>query len=167
MDSLILRLNEGDAVVDLYLQRLKTGSGATDITVSELDQLSSLSADGTLYILGHGSTTDIGGYSAASLASLLAKHGMPSSGIEVVLVACNSGTGGAPFALELKVQLVSNKIVPASVSGGTSVMYVTEAGQPQAFQTSGTDWSHVTDETKTVSTPWGSRKVKKGPTYKT
>lgn len=81
----------------------------------------------TLYIIGHGNTRKLGGYSPAEMATLLAKAGMPS-GVAVELVACNSGSSGAPYALELKIQLVQNKILPNGVSGGTGYMSVKSDG---------------------------------------
>jgi hypothetical protein len=54
-------------------------------------------------------------------------------------VACNSGTGGSPLALELKTQLVSEKIVPASVSGGAGYMAVLKSGDTVSAKKTGTN----------------------------
>jgi hypothetical protein len=168
MANAILRLNEGDATVNLYEPRLSGGTGATVVTVSGgLGAIANVGSGETLYVLGHGSPTDLGGYTAAQLAKLLSDAGL-KSGCSIVLVACNSGSGGAPFALELKVQLVSLKILPTSVSGGTDTMYVTNTGAPTTFwsKPDGT-WGHSTASTSTVNTPWGTRTVQSNPTYKT
>jgi hypothetical protein len=169
MAEMILRLHEGDVTVTGSLGRLQT-PGRTVVTESGgLGNLATLAAGDTLFILGHGSPSTLGGKSAEALAKLLADADF-KSGISIELVACNSGTGSAPFALELKTQLVSRKIVPRTVAGGTNYMQVKGDG---SLQTAGYDWGtrtwapEVVDGTETVMTPWGPRKRNVVKTFKT
>ena len=166
MTELILRLNEGNAAVDRNLARLETTGRKTVLVSTGVDAIGDLVAGDTLFILGHGSTSSLGGYSASELAALLSKAGLKSQ-IAIELVACNSGTGNAPFALELKTQLVSKKVVPSSVSGGTNYMIV---GQDGGHKSVVVDFQAKTiadmeDGTQIVQTPWGPRRRNKPKSY--
>ena len=159
MAEMIFRMHEGDLTVTGALGRLQTAGRSVVLESTGLDNIGNLVATDRLFILGHGETTNIGGKTAAELAKLLTSSGL-KSGVHIELVACNSGTGNAPFALELKVELVSRKVVPASVSGGTSYMQVAADGTTTVadynFATS--QWSaQITDGSETVQTPWGPR----------
>ena len=160
MAELILRLHPGDATVDGAEARLKSG-GRTVITVaSGLATLSTLVKGDTLFILGHGEPDSLGDYRAADLAKLLADNDL-ASGVAIQLVACNSGSGRAPYSLELKQALVSRKIVPASIQGGTNYMQVNADGSLSIadynFVTQ--QWSaEIQDGAQTVQTPWGPQR---------
>lgn len=164
MATTVLRLHEGDAVVDLAESNLRSRGGVTVIKESSgIERLGQMHKGDQLAILAHGNRTSLGGKSASDLAGLLAKNELPS-GIGIELVACNSGTGGAPFALELKQQLVSRKILPAYVTGGTGYMWVKSGGATESFDRNRVD---VPKGTQLVNTPWGSRTVRSDPIYKT
>lgn len=173
MTNVILRLNPGDSVVNTSLDRLKKKfPGDVATATSNLDKIGKLKSGDRLFVLGHGNRSALGKLSAHDLADLLAKAGL-KSGVTVELVACNSGSGGAPFALELKQQLVSHKIVPKSVSGGTNYMVVDDTGAPGTrtaargadgkLRATGT----VTQGTQREQTPWGERTRRVDPTYRT
>ncbi len=130
---------------------------------SGLHRLRELRRGDHLAILAHGNRTSLGGKSASELADLLARNEL-QSGVGIELVACNSGSGGAPFALELKQQLVSRKILPAYVTGGTGYMWVKTTGQTKTFDE---NYADITKGTKMVQTPWGTRMVRTNPIYKT
>jgi hypothetical protein len=169
MAEMILRLHEGDVTVDGALNRLKTAGRTVVTETGGLEDLATLAAGDTLFILGHGATTTIGGKTASTLAKLLSDNGL-ESGIHIELVACNSGTGNAPFALELKTSLVSQKIVPASVSGGTNYMQVKSDGSISIADynwTTGTWSAETTDSAVSVNTPWGPRLRNVLRTYRT
>jgi hypothetical protein len=86
---------------------------------------------------------------------------MPS-GVNFELVACNGGAGGAPFALDLKTQLVSRKTVPGQVSGGTKNMRLRPDGTP-CTKTPGKTGAEIHAGTETVDTPWVSVAVTRAP----
>jgi hypothetical protein len=129
MTKLIVRMQEGDDVVNGSCTRLKTKLGAKIIKLTEVAQVGKLKPGDTLILLAHGDTSKLGGKTPAQIADILAKADLPS-GVIIDLVACESGKGGSPLALELKTQLVnSKKIVPKSVSGGTAYMAVLDQGK--------------------------------------
>jgi hypothetical protein len=167
MGTVILRLNEGNATVTAHAGRLQSGNpGSVLVTVTGgLDRIGTMANGDRLLVIGHGSPARIGAYSAEQLAGLLAGAGLPS-GVAIDLVACQSGSTGAPFALELKLQLVSKKILPSSVSGGTNNMQVKPDGTPFT-KTPGAGGTEITSGKQLQNTPWGPRTRNVNPTYKT
>jgi hypothetical protein len=165
--TVILRLNEGDATVDTHLKRLKKGNGGAQvITVKTgISKLGDMKKGDKLIVIGHGSTKTLGKLSAQQIAELFSKNDMPS-GVNIELVACKGGAGGAPLALELKTQLVSKKIVPGQVTGGTNNMKVKRDGTPYT-KTPGKTGTEIHAGTETVDTPWGQRRRNVNPTYRT
>ena len=166
-------MQTGDATVDGSVDRLKKSTGASVIELSQIAKVGQLKKGDTLILLAHGSTSKLGGKTPADIATLLAKADL-KSGITIDLVACNSGTGGSPLALELKTQLVSKKIVPASVSGGAGYMAVLKStGETISAKKTGTDaqgkatYSKVTQGKEKQQTPWGERTRNVNPTYRT
>ena len=81
--------------------------GAISITLAGLSRVS---RGDTLFIVGHGSTKTLAGHSPSQLASILTSNGI-SQPVEIYLYSCNTGFGGAPYALELKMQMVQSKIL--------------------------------------------------------
>jgi len=69
-----------------------------------------------LYLHGHGEPTALGGKSPTVMAKFLADQGLRGP-VVIHLYACNGGTGGAPYALELKVALVQGHKIMCSVDG--------------------------------------------------
>jgi hypothetical protein len=161
--KVIFRTHETDATVTKALNRLKQPDMTVITKSGGLGEIATLKAGDKLIMLGHGSTTSLGGYTAAKLATEL-YHADLKSGVHVELVACNCGTGGAPFALELKMELVGKSILPASVVAGTGYMWVKSDGTPFSKTKGGTE---ISEGTQTVSTPWGSRKRNVSPSYRT
>ncbi len=80
-------------------------------SVSHIDwaDLSKMSQTETLYLLAHGSQTEIEGMTADVLADLLLKHGLQSGIKKIKLVACASGITG--FGLVPYCQLLADEIV--------------------------------------------------------
>jgi hypothetical protein len=68
-----------------------------------------------LIINGHGNTTTAGGMTVCQLAKMLYDSGLKGP-VEIVLLACMTGTLGAPYALELKVALAQSYKIVCSVS---------------------------------------------------
>jgi hypothetical protein len=155
--------------VDGALGRLQTAGRDVVTATGGLSKIGTLVSGDTLFILGHGTTKTLGDYSAAALAKLLTDNDLVS-GVNLQLVACNSGTGNLPFALELKTELVSRKCVPASVAGGCSYMQVKNDG---SLSIANYDWGkkqwsgEITDSSTTVMTPWGPRKQNAQRQFKT
>ena len=167
MSTVILRLNEGDATVTLQATWLQTGNpGSQIITVTGgLGALEQMKSGDQLFVIGHGSPRKIGGYTPAELAALLAANALPS-GLWIELVACKAGASGAPFALELKVFLVSAKVVPISVTGGTNNMRVKNDGTPYT-KTPGAAGTEIVAGKEVVNTPWGPRTRNINPKFGT
>jgi hypothetical protein len=167
MASVILRMNETDGTVTAHLGRLQTGHPlATTITVTGgLADIANIDRLETLFVLGHGGSTKLGGYTASALAKLL-KDAEMKDGVVIELVACKSGWGGTPFALELKNELVMLKIRPTSVSGGTNNMQVKADGTPFTKQP-GAGGAEIVAGKEIVNTPWGTRTKNVNPVYKT
>lgn len=160
MAEMILRLHPGDATVDGALSRLATDGREVVTEASNSSKIGGLAEGDTLFILGHGQPNDLGGYSPSALADYLASKGL-KSGIAIQLVACNSGSGRAPYSLELKVALVSKKIVPKSIQGGTNYMQVKNDGSISVadYNFATKTWSpEIQDGTQTVDTPWGPQR---------
>lgn len=160
MAELILRLHEGDTTVDGALNRLTLGGTREYVTErTGLSKIGTLAPGDRLFVLGHGDPNSVGDKSAEALAILLRDAGLVS-GVHVSLVACNTGSSGAPYALELKRQLRSRGIAPASVSGGTEYMQVKDDGSLMVadYDYATGQWKpEVTDGKETVNTPWGPR----------
>ncbi len=160
MAEMILRLHPGDATVDGAQSRLATPGRTVVTEAAGIEGISGLAAGDKLFILGHGEPNDLGGYTPSALAQLLASKGL-KSGIHIQLVACNSGSGRAPYSLELKVSLVSKKIVPASIQGGTNYMQVNADGSLSIadYNWATSTWSgEIQDGAQTVTTPWGPQR---------
>jgi hypothetical protein len=175
MTKLIVRMQEGDDVVNKSCERLEKATGAKTIKLAEIAKVGKLVKGDTLILLGHGNTSALSKKSAEQIADILAKADL-KSGITVDLVACNSGTGGSPLALAVKTQLVSHKIVPASVSGGQGYMRVLSDGSGgigvrtktgQVDKKGRAIKSEVRAGTVKEQTPWGERTRNVNPEYRT
>lgn len=81
--------------------------GAVKIALNELGNVKS---GDVLFLIGHGAPTVLSGYSAADLAKLLTDNGLGQP-VQIMLYSCDTGFGGAPYALELKIQLVQRKVL--------------------------------------------------------
>ena len=147
-------------------------NGSSRPRANQIGKVGQLKKGATLILLAHGNTSKLGGKTPAQVAELLSKADL-KSGVTIDLVACNSGTGGSPLALELKTQLVSKKIVPASVSGGAGYMAVLKSGDTVSAKKTGTNahgkatYSKVTAGKQKEQTPWGERTRNVKPTYRT
>ena len=160
MTEIVLRLHPGDGTVDGAEARLAAPGRDVVTEAAGIERIADLVSGDTLFILGHGSSSTLGGYKPAELAKLLADNEL-KSGVSIQLVACNSGSGRAPYSLELKVSLVSRKIVPASIQGGTNYMQVKSDGSLSiADYNWGTNtWSgEIQDDSQQVMTPWGPQR---------
>lgn len=160
MTEMILRLHPGDTTVDGAQARLASPGRAVVTEAAGIEGIADLESGDTLFILGHGEPNDLGGYSPTELAQLLSSNGL-KSGISIQLVACNSGSGRAPYSLELKVSLVSRKISPASIQGGTNYMQVNSDGSLSVadYNWATGAWSaEIQDDSQTVQTPWGPQR---------
>jgi len=174
MTKLIVRMQEGDTVVNDSCTRLSKSTGAKVIKLAEVEKVGKLVKGDTLILLGHGNSSALSKKSAAQIADLLAKAEL-KSGITIDLVACNSGTGGSPLALAVKTALVNHKIVPASVSGGQGYMRVLSNGTGIGVRvkTGQVDakGNAVKKEVKAgkvkEQTPWGERTRNVNPEYRT
>jgi len=119
MASLILRLDIGDTIIDRSTRILREQLGLEVITAENmLYKLADVGANETVVINGHGCPTSLGNLSVSQLAALLAKGGLRGP-VNIVLIACETGWGGAPYALELKVALVQSHKIMCSVSAPT------------------------------------------------
>jgi len=107
VDGLILQLGD-DMTINLSTMDLEGETGWEAVQGSDLNgqarQLSAIKSGGTLIINGHGSFSTVSGMNVTTLAKLLADNGLRGP-VAIDLRACNTGTFGAPFALELKVAL--------------------------------------------------------------
>jgi hypothetical protein len=166
-------MDEGDQVVTDSLKNLKKKYGSAKVfTWSQIAaNVGKIKKGDQFIILGHGSTSDIGHKSAREFAAAFAKADLPS-GVIIDMVACNTGKGGSPLALTLKTELVSLKIVPAKVTGGTNLMYVYSDGVVRTGQEGqdarGNRQIDLTHKGKEkVQTPWGERSRNVDPTYRT
>src|SRR4051812_3759832 len=109
MASLILRMNEGDPAVTRGATGLQAETGFTIVLESELagknEKLAGIKNNEELIIHGHGSPTTLGGKTSIELAKILSDSGLTGP-VMILLFACEGGSTGAPFALELKLALV-------------------------------------------------------------
>ena len=167
MPNLILRLDVGDSVIDRSTAILRKSTGAQVVTPSNMPyKVAEVGPGETLLINAHGDSTTCGGYTASQLAAFLAQKGL-RSGVNIEIIACETGFGGAPFALELKTQLVQGHKITCSVSAPTRYVAVGDNGQRQVldatFGQNGqvTSVTPVPTGTQLVNTPWGTRKVNK------
>ena len=160
MAEMILRLHPGDATVDGAQTRLASPGRAVVTVAAGIEDIAELGSGDTLFILGHGQPNSLGGYTPTELAQLLSSSGL-KSGVSIQLVACNSGSGRAPYSLMLKISLVSQKIVPASIQGGTNYMQVKNDGSLSIADynwTTGTWSAEIQDGSQMVMTPWGPQR---------
>jgi hypothetical protein len=122
MDGLIIRFHDTLPETADGANRLHTQTGHTIVTETYLnahtaDQLlADIKKSGDLYLHGHGEPKALGGKSPIAMAKFLADQGLTGP-VVVHLYACNGGTGGAPYALELKVALVQGHKIMCSVDG--------------------------------------------------
>lgn len=172
-ETWILRMDEGDQVVNDSLANLKKKYGSAKVfTYAQIPaNVGKIKKGDQLIILGHGDGQRIGHKTASDFATAFSKADLPS-GVVIDCVACDSGKGGAPLALALKTELVSLKVVPARVTGGKNLMYVQNNGQVRSG-TEGQD-AHGNRQvnydrrgTERVQTPWGERTRRTDTTYRT
>lgn len=169
--GLILRMDVGNAVIDRSTRILREQTGFDVVTPNNMTyKIGQIAKHGTLIINGHGNQESLGGYSAADLAALLAQHKLPSP-VNIELIACNTGFGGAPYALELKVELAQKHKTPATVSAPTRYVAVAGDGQRRTldatFAANGavTSVTPVATGVQVVNTPWGPQKKRSGTSY--
>jgi hypothetical protein len=74
-------------------------------------------------INGHGDPDTLGDLTYTQLAALLAKGGLKGP-VSIELIACETGWGGAPYALNLKVELVQAHKIMCAVSAPTHFISV-------------------------------------------
>src|SRR5262245_57583413 len=119
MASLILHLGGADPVIIRSTQIMHQTFGFEVITPTyNLHKLEEIVRGDILVINGHGDPVSLGGYSVKDLASLLARAGLRGP-VEIELIACETGWGGAPYALELKVDLVQSHKIMCGVTAPT------------------------------------------------
>jgi len=119
MASVILRLDIGDQVIDTSTRILREQLGLEVITADNmLYKLGSVGLGESVIINGHGDPTSLGGLNVTQLAALLAKGGLRGP-VTILLIACETGWGGAPYALELKVALVQGHKIMCAVAAPT------------------------------------------------
>lgn len=116
MANVILRLDTGDTTIDRSTRIFRDTLGWEVITdTNMLYKLGEVRRGEEVLINAHGNPNRLGGYSPKDLAALLAKGGLKGP-VSIKLVACETGWGGAPFGLELKVALVQSHKIMCSVS---------------------------------------------------
>jgi hypothetical protein len=122
MASHLLFLEGENTGLGIKTKQTLNSTGAVDITLAGLSQV--LSGD-LLFIVGHGSATKqtLTGHSPSGLAKLLTDSGLRWP-VDIFLYSCSTGFGGAPYALELKIQLVQNKVL-CSVAAPTGPINAT------------------------------------------
>jgi hypothetical protein len=122
MANLILRMNVGDSAVDRGTTALQAQTGYAVVTETYLaahpdeKKLSEIRSGEKLLIHGHGNPRRLGGKGVQEMARLLADHGLKGP-VVIELYACKCGMTGAPYALELKVELVQGHKIMCSVMG--------------------------------------------------
>jgi len=89
--------------------------------------LGNIKSSGDLYLHGHGEPSKLGDKTPTEMAKFLADQGLRGP-VVIHLYACNGGTGGAPFALELKVALVQGHKIMCSVDGAKGYLDLTGGG---------------------------------------
>ena len=122
MASHVLFLEGEHSALGLRTKQTLNTAGAQDITLAGL---SGVASGDVLFIVGHGSATrqTLTGHSPAALAKLLTDSGLKQP-VEIFLYSCNTGFGGAPYALELNIQLVQLKVL-CSVAAPTGPINAT------------------------------------------
>jgi hypothetical protein len=173
MTGIIFRVDDGDLVIDRSTVILTTTTGYEAVTeTSGSEKIANVGKNETLIINGHGNATTLGRFSATELAAYLALKGLTSP-VKIELIACETGFGRSPFALELKTQLSQGHKIMASVSAPTRYVAVLAGGQTAVVDATFTatgavaSVTPVTAGTSTVSSPWGPRKVNTATQYKT
>jgi hypothetical protein len=120
MAGLIVRFNEGDAAVGRTAAGAQETTGFALVLQSELvgknEKLAGIKSGERLIINGHGSPGTVGGLTAREMAKLLADSGLKGP-VHILLLTCNGGLTGSPFALNLKVELVQGHKIMCSVLG--------------------------------------------------
>jgi hypothetical protein len=122
MNGLIIRFHDTLPETANGANQLRTDTGFEIMTETDLiahaseRKLGDLKSGGDLYLHGHGSPTELGDKTTTAMAKFLADHGLRGP-VAIHLYACNGGTGGAPYALELKVTLVQGHKIMCSVDG--------------------------------------------------
>jgi hypothetical protein len=118
-------MNEGDPAVTRGATGLQAETGFAIVLESELagknDKLAGIKNDEELVIHGHGSPTTLGGKTPIELAKILADSGLTGP-VLILLFACEGGSTGAPFALELKLALVQGHKIMCAVTGAKGVL---------------------------------------------
>lgn len=122
MASHLLFLEAENTALGIRTKQTLHGVGAQDITLAGL---SSVKSGDWLFVVGHGSASrqTLTGHSPSGLAKLLTDSGL-SQPVEIFLYSCSTGFGGAPYALELKIQLVQQKVL-CSVAAPTGPINAT------------------------------------------
>lgn len=173
MASLILRLDTGDAVIDRSTRILRGQTGYEVVTDRNMTyKLGSIGRGENLIVNAHGDSTTCGGYTTTQLAALLAKHGLKGP-VNIQIIACETGFGGAPYALGLKMELVQAHKIQATVTAPTRYVAVQNNGNTAVmdatFGANGTVTSvtPVNDGVRTVNSPWGPRRVRVAQQYDT
>lgn len=122
--NLILRLDVGDTTIDNSTRILRQQLGYEVITQNNmLYKLAEVGRDETVIINGHGDPTTLGNLTYTQLAALLAKGGLKGP-VNIKLIACETGWGGAPYALNLKIELVQAHKIMCAVSAPTHFVSV-------------------------------------------
>lgn len=122
MNGLIIRFHDTLPETANGANTLKSQTGFDIVTETQLianknnQTLANLKSGGALYLHGHGEPAALGDKSPTEMAKFLAEHGLKGP-VVIHLYACNGGTGGAPYALELKVALVQGHKVMCAVDG--------------------------------------------------
>lgn len=173
MPNLILRLDVGDRVIDRSTKILRQQTGYEVVTDSNMTyKLAKVDRGGNLIINAHGDATTCGNYTAKDLAKLLAEHGLKGP-VNITIIACETGFGGAPYALELKMELSQAHKIQANVTAPTRYVAVQDNGHKvvmdATFGANGTVTSvnPVNDGVRIVNSPWGPRKVRVAQQYET
>ncbi|MBE0616335.1 MAG: hypothetical protein IH608_00225 [Proteobacteria bacterium] len=173
MASLILRLDTGDAVIDRSTKILREQTGYEVITDTNMTyKLATIGRNENLIINAHGDATSCGNYSVTELASLLARKGLKGP-VNIQIIACETGFSGAPYALQLKMELVQAHKIMANVSAPTRYVAVQDNGHTAVmdatFAANGsvTSVTPVNDGVRLVNTPWGTRRVRTAQQYRT
>ena len=173
MPNLILRLNLGDTVIDRSTVILSNSTGSEVVTpVTNAHKIALVNTGETLIINAHGSSDSCGGYSHENLAAFLAKHGL-RTGANIEIIACETGFGGSPYALNLKTELVQGHKIICKVTAPTRYVAINDDSSKlvcdATFAVNGdvTSVTPVVEGTQLINTPWGTRKVNKTTDYKT
>lgn len=171
MADLILRLDVGDLVIDRSTKILREQTGYEVVTDRNMTyKLADITRGGNLIINAHGDPATCGGYTAKDLAKLLADKGLKGP-VNITIIACETGFGGSPYALNLKMDLVQAYKIMANVSAPTRYVAVQDNGHTSVMDAtfgangSVTSVTPVNDGVRMVNTPWGTRKVRVAKQY--